>query len=89
MNVAEELALAATSFRETLRLLENVVTVHPEAETILAALSMSESTEPGVRALLKVLLAMGTFALGQERAERTIHALAKAQRTAASARWVN
>ena len=89
MNPAEELALAATSFRETLRLLENVLAAHPESEEAVNALIMHESTEPGTRALLRVLLAMGTFALGQDRAERTIQALADAQQTAASARWVN
>ena len=89
MNAAEELAVAVVSLRETVRLLQNVAIVYPDAEAEVKAMSMAENTPEGVRAMLKVLLAMGTFALAQERAEQTLHVLAEAQQSAGTTRWVN
>lgn len=79
MNTIQDLERTQSCLRETVRLLGNVALAHPEAEPALMTLARAGSTEPGVRAMLKVLLAMGTFASAQERIERDIVTTAEAQ----------
>lgn len=88
MTIAEDFALAVISLRETVRLLENVAAVYPDAEQALVNTSMAEAIDPGTRAMLKCLLALGTFALAQKRAEETINALADAS-APSSSKWIN
>lgn len=87
MHIIDDFERAQSCLRETVRLLGNVAIAHPEAEPALMAIAHAESTDPGVRAMLKVLLAMGTFVLAQERLKRDIIATAEAQSVAG--KWVN
>lgn len=76
MNPAEDLALSVVSLRKCVRLLEGVAVVYPDAEAQIVAMSMSEETPEGTRAMLKCLHALGTFALAQRRAEETVNVIA-------------
>ena len=86
MTILDELERTQFSLRQCVQLLRSVTIAHPGAESPLLEMSKSDSTEPGTRALLKVLLAMGGFAMAQEQTEQAIIAMAEAPR---GTTWVN